>query len=796
MTTNIHYLIAGMAVLLVVIWQYSRQRQMDDRNSRMFRRLLSVVSLDVAAELVSTGFILYAPYSFNICRMLSNTVFYLFQALLLLLYYVCTLCTSRVIAPATVLRMGIPTIALVCIILTNPFTEMLFYFDGTGYRHGPWYLLLYVSALLHIAGAAVFVTVHRASVSRRNLASLFAVFALAALGIAAQAVNPSVLTTGFGLSLSILAMYLTINNPCACMDSLTGLNDKQYLLRRMDELTDAHKAFHIITVYAYQLDHMNKIAGMRGGDEFLRRAAERMQEIAGRNVFRVTGRRFLLLTFSLREYETCLTRLRELFHTQPDDAQSAPTPVILCGVVNAEKLGTSGLVLDMSRIESGKVSLEPRPVHLPELVHDLRDIIQSGISAKRISLFIDMVDVEDEDVIADPMRLNQIMLNIMSNAIKFTPAGGTITLRIVQKQTAPKGCADYEFHIRDNGIGMSPAFQEHIFEQFAREETSTVSGIQGTGLGMAITKNLVDMMDGGISVESEPGKGSEFTVSLRFPVSGERAAAPARIPQLEGLRALVADDDTDTCLNVSKMLRTIGMRADWTTSGREAVVRAQDALDQGDGFRVFIIDWMIPDMNGLEVVRRVRRLIGDATPIIILTAYDWTDIEVEARDAGVTAFCAKPLFLSELRRVLAEPFRMEEQKESTENAAEFAGKRLLVVEDNALNREIAVTMLEEAGFAVDTAENGKLAVDKVRESAPGYYDLVLMDIQMPVMNGYEATRAIRALPDAEKAALPIVAITANAFDEDRQNAAKAGMNGHLSKPFDMQQLLAMIEEVL
>lgn len=274
MTTNIHYLIAGMAVLLVVIWQYSRQRQMDDRNSRMFRRLLSVVSLDVAAELVSTGFILYAPYSFNVCRMLSNTVFYLFQALLplLLLYYVCTLCTSRVIAPSVVLRMGIPTIALVCIILTNPFTEMLFYFDGTGYRHGPWYLLLYVSALLHIAGAAVFVAVHRASVSRRNLASLFAVFALAALGIAAQAVNPEVLTTGFGLSLSILAMYLTINNPCACMDSLTGLNDKQYLLRRMDELTDAHKAFHIITVYAYQLEHMNKIAGMRGGDEFLRRA--------------------------------------------------------------------------------------------------------------------------------------------------------------------------------------------------------------------------------------------------------------------------------------------------------------------------------------------------------------------------------------------------------------------------------------------------------------------------------------------------------------------------------------------
>lgn len=348
MTTNLHYLIAGMAVLLVVLWQYSHQRQMDDRNSLMFRRLLTVVSLDVLAELVSTCFILYAPYSFGVGRMLSNTVFYLFQAILplMLLYYVCTLCSSRVISTGTVLRMGIPTIALVFIILTNPFTEKLFYFDSTGYCHGPWYLLLYISALLHIAAAAIFVAVHRDAVSRRNLTALLAIFLLAAFGIAAQAVNPAVLTTGFGLSLSILAMYLTINNPCACMDSLTGLNDKQYLLRRMNELTDAHKAFHTITVYAYQLDHMNKVSGVQSGDEFLRRAAEHMQEIAGRNVFRVTGKRFLLLTFSLREYEACLTSLRQVFHTQPDDAQAAPSPVILCGVVGAEKLGTGGLVLD------------------------------------------------------------------------------------------------------------------------------------------------------------------------------------------------------------------------------------------------------------------------------------------------------------------------------------------------------------------------------------------------------------------------------------------------------------------
>ena len=406
MTTNIHYLIAAMAVLLVVLWQYSRQRQMDDRNSLMFRRLLSVVSLDVAAELVSTGFILYAPYSFGVGRMLSNTVFYLFQALLplLLLYYVCTLCTSRVIAPSTVLRMGIPTIALVFIILTNPFTEILFYFDSTGYRHGPWYLLLYVSALLHIAGAAVFVAVHRASLGRRRLAvpeelipysgrirKDVAVFALAALGIAAQAVNPSVLTTGFGLSLSILAMYLTINNPCACMDSLTGLNDKQYLLRRMDELTDAHKAFHIITVYAYQLDHINKVAGVQNGDEFLRRAAERMQEIADRNVFRISGKRFLLMTFSLREYETCLTRLRQLFHTQPDDAHAAPTPVILCGVVNAEKLGTSGLVLDYAEYLESLVSRSGET----QVIQNDRKTMDSFHYNKQVEQFLHRAIAED-----------------------------------------------------------------------------------------------------------------------------------------------------------------------------------------------------------------------------------------------------------------------------------------------------------------------------------------------------------------------------------------------------------------
>ncbi len=372
-------------------------------------------------------------------------------------------------------------------------------------------------------------------------------------------------------------------------------------------------------------------------------------------------REFLFnMSHDIRTPMNAIIGFTALAQTHIDDRGQVEDYLKKISVSSQHLLSLINDVLDMSRIESGKVTLEAKPVHLPELVHELRDIIQAVVSKKDLSLTLDTVGVENEDVIADPLRLEQILINVLANAVKFTPDGGQISLWIVQKDTAPAGYADFEFHIKDNGIGMSEEFQKHIFEQFARERTSTVSKIQGTGLGMAITKSLVDMMGGRITVKSEQGKGSEFTISLRFP-------------------------------------------------------------------------------------------IGEAK-------------------TGQTPPAAK--------------------------ASAFTGKKLLVVEDNELNLEIASTLLKEAGFEVDTAENGKIAVEKVEAASADRYDLILMDIQMPEMDGYEATRRIRALPDTKKAALPIVAMTANAFEDDRKNALRAGMNGHIAKPLDIPKLFQVLSELL
>ena len=450
-------------------------------------------------------------------------------------------------------------------------------------------------------------------------------------------------------------------------------------------------------------------------------------------------------------------------------------------------------ILDMSRIESGKVKINENPLHLPDLLHDIRTIVQPNIASRQLDFLIDTVDVRDENIIADKLRLTQVLLNILSNGIKFNKVGGNIGIRVKQLKTAPTGYGSYQFIVRDTGIGMKPEFQEHIFESFSREETSTVSGIQGTGLGMAITKNIVDMMGGTITVKSEEGKGSEFTVNLTFKLSKEKKTY-AKVDHLQGLKVLVADDDTDTCLSISSMLTEIGMRSEWTVSGKEAVIRAKHSMEIGDEFYAYIIDWLMPDMNGIETVRRIRRVIGENKPIIILTAYDWSDVEAEAREAGVTAFCEKPLFMSQLRDLLANP--VPTVKETREQTSGCNGKRILLVEDNELNQEIAQTILEDAGFVIETANNGKTAVEIMEKAAPGQYDLILMDIQMPIMNGYEAARQIRALNNPGVSAIPIVAMTANAFEEDREKSFEAGMNGHLAKPVSVQTLMDMIYKVI
>ena len=455
-------------------------------------------------------------------------------------------------------------------------------------------------------------------------------------------------------------------------------------------------------------------------------------------------------------------------------------------------------VLDMSRIESGKIHLEEVEVNLSDVLHDLKTIVSGQIYAKQLELYMDATDVTDEDVYCDKTRLNQILLNLLSNAIKFTPAGGTVSVRVRQLAGKVHGCGQYEFRIKDNGIGMSPEFAQKIFEPFERERTSTVSRIQGTGLGMAITKNIVDMMGGTIEVQTAQGKGSEFIICLPLRTQDEHRPVE-KITELEGLKALVVDDDFNTCDSVTKMLVKVGMRAEWTLSGKEAVLCARQSIEMSDVYHAYIIDWRLPDMNGIEVTRQIRSLHDD-TPIIILTAYDWSDIEVEAKAAGVTAFCSKPMFMSDLRETLMSALGQKRTDASQEllpeEDADFKDRHILLVEDNELNREIAQEILREYGFRVDTAENGAVAVEKVRTAAPGSYDLVLMDVQMPVMDGYTATRQIRALEDPALAGIPILAMTANAFDEDRRNAMESGMNGFLSKPIVIGDLVQELHKIL
>lgn len=454
-------------------------------------------------------------------------------------------------------------------------------------------------------------------------------------------------------------------------------------------------------------------------------------------------------------------------------------------------------VLEMSRIESGKLHLNETECNLPEIMHEIRNILQVDVREKKLDFSIDTVDVYDENVICDRLRLNQVLLNLLGNSIKFTKPGGSVSARIMEKEGGSKERTLYEIRVKDNGIGMSEEFVKHIFEPFEREKTTTVSGIQGTGLGMPITKNIVEAMGGTIEVYSKQNEGSEFIVTIPFKLA-EISEKDVRIEELKGIHALVVDDDFNTCDSVSQMLLEIGVRAEWTLNGKEALLRTRQAIRRHDEYKVYIIDWLMPDMGGVELARQLRSEIGDDVPIIVLTAYDWADIEEEALEAGINAFCSKPLFISEFTRCLIHVLGIGREKKETKILSEetVMGGRLLLVEDNELNREIASEILSEAGFDIEEAEDGQRAVEMLKASEPGYYKLILMDVQMPVMDGYTATKEIRKLDNKELAEIPIVAMTANAFDEDKKKAFECGMNSHIAKPVDVGVLFDTLKRML
>lgn len=457
-------------------------------------------------------------------------------------------------------------------------------------------------------------------------------------------------------------------------------------------------------------------------------------------------------------------------------------------------LGLINDVLDMSKIESGKLSLNVHMVSLRETMNSIVNIAQPQVKEKNQNFDIFIQNIQTEDVYCDSVRLNQVLLNLLSNAIKFTPEGGIINVYLEQEDS-PKG-EDYircHFKVKDNGIGMSDEFQKTIFDKFIREQKNQVNKTEGTGLGMAITKAIVDMMDGIIELRSQPDKGTEFHIVLDF----EKAEVKDADMVLPPWKLLVVDDDEDLCRSAVSSLKEIGISADWASSGQKAIDMAEEHHNMGDDYQIVLLDWKMPDMDGMDTAQGLRKHLGEDVPILIISAYDWTDIEEEAKNVGVQGFIAKPLFKSNLYLGLSTYILEENETEQEDEQTKrfFVDKRILLAEDNELNWEIAKEILSDVGFELERAENGKECVEKFNASEIGFYDVILMDIRMPIMNGYEAAEAIRA-GERKDAGLPIIAMTADAFSEDIQHSLECGMNEHIAKPIDIGRLMQILEQYL
>ena len=460
-------------------------------------------------------------------------------------------------------------------------------------------------------------------------------------------------------------------------------------------------------------------------------------------------------------------------------------------------LGLINEVLDMARIESGRISLAEEDFSLPELVDNLLTLTKPAIDEHHHQLEVHVEHIEHEAVCGDSLRIQQVFVNLMSNAVKYTPDGGNITLTIKEKPNGFSELGYYEFSIEDNGIGMTPEFQKIMFEPFSRADDHRTTKVQGTGLGMAIARNIVNLMNGDIRVESAPNKGTKITVTVYLKLQENEKEQEK---ELLDLPVLVVDDDKTCCESTVATLQEIGIAGEWVLTGKEAVERCTAQHKIGRDYFAVILDWKMPEIDGIATARKIRERVGEDVTIIILTSFDFSEIEEEARAVGVNAFMAKPLFRSRLTATLRQ-FTSGKKEKNARNYLEdfakenYAGKRILLVEDNALNREIATEIIGMTGVTIDIAENGKIAVEKVMEAPEKWYDLIFMDIQMPIMNGYEATAAIRALAGS-RGKVPIIAMTANAFAEDVQLAKNTGMNEHIAKPLDLNKLNDVLKQWL
>ncbi len=456
-------------------------------------------------------------------------------------------------------------------------------------------------------------------------------------------------------------------------------------------------------------------------------------------------------------------------------------------------LGLINDVLDMSKIESGKMTLNLDQVSLREVVDGIVSICQPQVKAKHQHFDVFIHDISTENVLCDSVRLNQVLLNLLSNAIKFTPDGGEIHMALYEEDS-PKGDNFVRTHIqvKDNGIGMSEEFQKHIFDSFAREDSARVHRTEGTGLGMAITKYIVmDAMGGAIQVSSRKGGGTEFNVTLDL----EKALVVEEDMILPSWDMLVVDDDQQLCESTVDSLKSIGINAEWTLDGENAVGMVLKRHQRGSDYHIILLDWKLPGMDGIATARRMRQELGDNVPILLISAYDWADIEEDARNAGITGFISKPLFKStlfnSLRQFADTPQADQAAEPQEERGRDLSGRHILLAEDNELNWEIASELLSEEGLILDWAENGQICVEMLQKSPAGYYDAVLMDVRMPIMGGYEATQVIRSLdrPDHD---LPIIAMTADAFAEDVKRSIDCGMNGHIAKPIDVSEVMRLL----